>query len=244
MSDAVIPAAFDKRNAPHRNEVETFQNRELRRLRRVRTASIGLNVALVGLLALNAVGVYELLPLVRTVPFFIPVHSNGYTPPPMPVPVDSELPTAMSEAQIEATLWTYVQYRESYDFPGSRYAYDIVSSMSAPDVRNAYQQWANYKNKESPVHLLGKDGTIRIQFVAAKLDQKDHTYTCDFYREVDQDGQPPSRGVWRVTVQYADSFAVPYQQRVTYNPTSLLVTGYSSPKPLGMPTPIKTEMPQ
>lgn len=229
-ADAVLPAAYSPEASRHAKEVTDFTRRELRRVRRVRTGSLALNVVQGGVIVLLAGALYHVTPLVRVVPVFAAVHQDGTT---QFAVTTSQLPKTLNEAQIEAWLWQYLQLRESYDWASSQYAYDVVSSMSAPTVRDAYQKWANAKDKDSPIRLLGKTGSIRVRFISGDLHMDTDTYHVRYERIVDVDDNPPQRAVWDVTIRFSQHYTVPYLERVTYNPTGLTITGYSAPTPEG-----------
>ena len=99
-------------------------------------------------------------------------------------------PPSQRVAAIEASLWQYVRMRESWNAWDAEYSYDVVSAMSAPNVRDAYQAFANSRDPENPAVKFGKSAAVRVDRLRSGFlprhaeDYSRGAYSIDFCRVV------------------------------------------------------------
>ena len=78
----------------------------------------------------------------------------------------SSLPASTRSNAALNTLWRYVELREGYHPSEAQYAWNVVSALSAPDVRREYQEWAAPENPKGPRKLYGERDVVEIEFVS------------------------------------------------------------------------------
>ena len=224
MNDMHLAIPIDRdRLAEHYREVESFQRaraRTARRISRVLAAVAG--VAVLGNLA-QAWTIAAMMPLTRIVPVYLWVRADGTVDSSVAL---SRLPPTQSAAVIDAALWEYVRLREGFSYDTAQYGYDIVSEMSAPSVRSAYQSFFNYPNPASPLVTVGKRGTVNIEHVSsanlgANLQQ------IRYRRSVSVEGQAAINTTWTATIQFATISSMPVALRLR-NPGGIVVTSYQA----------------
>ena len=124
----------------HYKQVESFQRQRAKTAQRIsKVLATVAGIAILGNLA-QAWTIASLVPLTRIVPVYLWVRPDGTVDSSVSM---SRLPATQSQAVIDAELWEYVRLREGYSDDTARYGYDIVSEMSAPDVRGRYQPFLN-----------------------------------------------------------------------------------------------------
>jgi type IV secretion system protein VirB8 len=99
-------------------------------------------------------------PLQRVVPFLVIDRGNGSWDAAASM---SDLSPTQQRALIEGALWQYVRDREGYNYAGAPDAFALVSAMSSPSIRGAYQTWF-LQSKDSPQRTIGQRGQIHITF--------------------------------------------------------------------------------
>lgn len=222
--------------AEYRQEAITFQGERARRYRN--RARFAMTCA-IGFFTLDLVLGYALIctvPLIRAIPVFITLNSDGSFDTKV---MFSSLPNGKRVAAIEATLWQYVRERESYSFHERPYDYDVVSAMSAPAVRTAYQTWANSKDPSNPAVKLMDKGYINVRLIDAGFTQHADDYSSGTYRVVferkivEESVKDPLTQRMIVSVTYALADSVPVTERITFNPVGLIVTEYPELSPDG-----------
>lgn len=151
----------------------------------------------------------------------------------------STLPPDQRVAGIEALLWQYAKLREHYSAPEADNDYAIVSAMSAENVKQQYQKWANPKlNPNAPANKLGKEGSIRVYrnggaFISHSPDYDTGVYQVRFCRVVAPDGQTPTAQRWNVSVSYQLVDTIPLWERLVINHAGVIVTEYPGPETEG-----------
>jgi type IV secretion system protein VirB8 len=219
-----LPAAFDEETR-HRFAVESlnFQQREVRRSRRVSLFAVGWASVATVLLCVNIVTLSYTVPSVHLVPLWIYNHPDGTVDV---VHNQSSLPEAISDADKRAWLWQYVKLRESYVWPDAHDNYDVVSAMSAPDVRDRFQAWYNDKIPDAPgpVKSLGKDGVIQVKLRDSDL--VGDIFTVRYCRYVELPGQRPVVQPMIAKLHFQTLNTVTLLERIQYNPGALIVTSY------------------
>ena len=222
-------------------EAVSFQGDRLRRYRgRARIATI----LATGLFASTVLEAYALIctvPLIRAVPVFVTLNADGSFDTSVTF---SALPPDKRVAAIEATIWQYIRQREEYSYATAQYDYDVVSAMSAPIVRDAYQNWKLSQDPSNPAVKLGKRGWVTVSRVDGAFTQHAADYSSGVYRVVfrrrvtAEDMKRPTEQRMIVSVAYALNDAIPLYQRVSYNPDGVIVTEYPEPTQDGAPVPV------
>ena len=145
------------------------QDRQAREARRIKRGGTLKNVTIAGLLgvvATQALAAVYLFPLVRVVPVIAVPQPDGS----MAVVAHGDaLPVEVRERAIRSTLFQYVRLREGWSTGEGQYAYDVVSRMSAPHVRTAFQEWFNLPVAPSPQAVYGPRATVSIEQINGTL---------------------------------------------------------------------------
>jgi type IV secretion system protein VirB8 len=181
---------------------------------------------------MEAAALYVAMPLKEIVPVFLDVHKDGVVDTSESM---SALPASTQQAAIEAELWSYVRHREHYNFAEAPYDYDVVSGLSAPAVREEYQAAVNPKNPNAPVNKLGQKTTITLRRISGAYLTHSPDYTAGTYQIryaalVHEDGHPDTCQRMSVLFSYRPVTSIPAEERVTYNPAGIVITGYPLPE--------------
>jgi type IV secretion system protein VirB8 len=173
---------------------------------------------------------YYAVPNIRIQPVYFFKQPDGTTDA---VSNEAALPQTMTEAQTRAWLWQYVLLRERYNWADAKDDYDVISAMSAPDVRQHYQEFQNNRipGAPSPAKALGKTGVVRVLFRDSDLNGD--TFAARYCRVVEFDGQRPMITPWIVKLHYQTLDKITLLQRLQYNPGALIVTSYPGPEQQG-----------
>ena len=75
-----------------------------------------------------------------------------------------DLPEMVKNDTTVNVVWNYVQFRESWSKGNAPLAYDVVSAMSSPPVREQWQEYYNADNKLSPQNVYGET-TVQARYV-------------------------------------------------------------------------------
>ena len=204
-------------------EVESFQAQRARSAKR--TASVACVVAGLSLLVNVALAftVASMLPLQRLVPLPMWVRADGTVDV---LPKMSDLPPTQSAAVIRAGIWQYVRDREGYDFADARYRYDVVSMMSAADVRAAYQQWFLPGNNSSPQNAVGRKGQVDVRMINMSF-VRPQVALVRYQRTVLMYGEAPDTTTWTSTVAFERVADLPVSARLS-DPGGIVVTNYQN----------------
>lgn len=242
MSDepSIAVQALSPRGKARAKEVWDFQRAQAR-LSRVVHSGMRKVAIVVSLIALaEAAALFKLVPLVRVVPVFVPVQADGSLAHVISTdPAVTIEGLKSSQAALSALLWQYVRMRESYSWAEANYVWDVVSAMSAVDVREQFQKWYVYTNKTSPQMMYGFKTAVKVSWVEARLD--DDKYSVTFWRQQFDSGNPVSRPqLWTCNLVFSTDYNLPLVQRLTYNPAAVVVTSYpgcfsKGPAPGGLP---------
>lgn len=194
------------------------------RARNARFLSVGLG-AVMGISLLSNVGLSwalaSMLPLTKLVPVYFVVRTDGTIDS---SPALSSLAHTTDQAVIRSELWQYVQRRESYSYDTAEYNYNIVSGMSGPSERTAYQSWFNYPNPASPQTTIGKNGVVTVQLIAVALIAP-NVASIRFQRTVAMTGSDPQVTTWTATESFQQVDAMPEKERLE-DPGGVVVTNY------------------
>ncbi|WFU92137.1 type IV secretion system protein VirB8 (plasmid) [Rhizobium sp. CC1099] len=209
--------------ATHYKKVEAFQTARAKSARRLSKVLVAVAaVAVLGNVA-QAFTIATMVPLIKLVPVYLWVRPDGTVDSEVSV---SRLPATQEQAVVNASLWQYVRLRESYTADTAQYAYDLVSSFSAPAVRQDYQDFFNYPNPESPQVAIGKRGRLEVEHIASN-DITPGVQQIRYKRTLVLEGQTPVASTWTATVRYEKVTNLPGRSRLT-NPGGLLVTSYQT----------------
>ncbi|MDK1390002.1 type IV secretion system protein VirB8 [Sinorhizobium sp. 7-81] len=209
--------------ATHYKEVEAFQTARAKSARRLSKVLVAVAaVAGLGNVA-QAFTIATMVPLIKLVPVYLWIRPDGTVDSEVSV---SRLPATQEQAVVNASLWQYVRLRESYTADTAQYAYDLVSSFSAPAVRQDYQDFFNYPNPDSPQVAIGKRGRLEVEHISSN-DITPGVQQIRYKRTLVLEGQMPVASTWTATVRYEKVTSLPGRSRLT-NPGGLLVTSYQT----------------
>jgi type IV secretion system protein VirB8 len=189
-------------------------------------ASLACNLGLT--YALDAV-----TPTIRLVPMMVNVRADGTA---KADPIMSNMPPDVQDATLRATLWQYVLWREGYSADTAKFRFDIVTSMSDPDVSDAYSDWYKFGNPDSPQTKYGTKGVVVVEQDSADFLSSDPSiYQVNYWRTVIMPGQPKSRSHWTVFVHYRLVDSIPLKDRTTFNPGAVKIKAYPPPNEIDAP---------
>ena len=220
---AMPPALNKDDQARHDRATLAFQERELRRNQWGGRLLWGYAAGMTAVVGLLSVALAGAVPNIRLQPVFLFNQPDGTVDA---VSNASSLPATITEAQERAWLWQYVRLRESYVYPDAHDNYDIVSAMSAPDVRDRFQAWYNDKMPGAlgPTKTMGKNGVIRAVFRDSEVNGD--AFTVRFCRYTSLEGQPPMAQSMIARLRFQRTNTITLLDRVQYNPNALIVTSY------------------
>jgi type IV secretory pathway component VirB8 len=184
----------------------------------------------------EAVTITALLPLEKTVPVFVYLDKFNVQ---QTANTMSDLPADHRIAGIDALLWQYLENREHYAPSEADRSYEIVSAMSATNVKQQYQKWANPKlNPDSMAKKLGPNGYIRVSRLnSAWLSHNDDyttgVYQIHFCRLVVPEGQTATAQRMVASLRYQLVDSIPLWERLTINYAGLIVMEYPGPETEG-----------
>lgn len=209
--------------AEHYKDVQSFQAGRARQARNLSRVAVAVSGVLLLINLAQATAIFFMLPLARIVPVYLWVRPDGT--------IDSEvsmsrLPATHNEAVIDAMIWQYVRYREGYSADTARYAYDFVSELSAPDVRQRYQEYFNYPNPSSPQVVIGRKGTLEVAHISSSVIGT-NIRQIRYQRAYIVNGRQAVATTWTATITYALVDELPARQRLD-NPAGVVITAYQS----------------
>ncbi|AEG07126.1 type IV secretion system protein VirB8 [Sinorhizobium meliloti] len=207
--------------AAHYREVEAFQTSRAKSARRLSKVLVVIATAAVFGNIAQAFTIATMVPLAKLVPVYLWVRPDGTVDSEVSV---SRLPATQEQAVITASLWQYVRLREGYTADTAQYAYDLVSSFSAPSVRQEYQHHFNYPNPTSPQVTIGEGGRLDVEHISSN-DIATGVQQIRFNRTLMMDGQTPVMSTWTATVRYEKVTSLSGESRLS-NPGGLTVTSY------------------
>jgi type IV secretory pathway component VirB8 len=143
------------------DDLKEEKKREVVRAHRKRLFSATSVVILVTAVIAEAVAITTMLPLQKVVPVVVYQRDDGTFTNYVEW---KDLPAQVKNDTTVNVVWQYVQYRESWSRGNAPLAYDVVSALSSPNVRDEFQQWFNADNPTSPQRLYG-DATVQTNYV-------------------------------------------------------------------------------
>lgn len=133
-----------------------------RRWKRIgRFGSVSLVVILATTATVEAIAIIALLPLKEVVPMITYVRDDGTT---VHTAQWDSLPKHVKEETTVNVVWQYVQHRESWSIGNAPLAYDVVSAISSPKVREQWQDYYDPENPLSPQNVYGET-TVQAKYV-------------------------------------------------------------------------------
>jgi type IV secretion system protein VirB8 len=175
------------------------------------------SLAIVG--ALSA-AVTMLLPLKTTVPLFLVVRQDGTVDTGISL---ADLGIDMAQKVIRASIWRYVEERESYSYSEARHRYDLVSLMSGEDVQHDYQQWFIH-SPDAPQQKFGKKGQVSLQEISMSP-IRDGVFLVRFWKITQLYGEKERKVSATATVEYELLSAAP-ASLILDDPAAIRVTRY------------------
>jgi type IV secretion system protein VirB8 len=169
-----------------------------------------------------ATGISAALPLKSVVPFFIAIHDDGTTDTAISL---SDLGPTMTDKIVRASVWRYVEMRESYTYSDARYRYDFVSLISGADVQRNYQQWF-LKSPDSPQKTIGKNGQIWVKEIAM-TQVRDSVVEVRFWRFKQLNGAKEDKISATATVEYQYLGQAAKELVLAGDPAALQIVRYS-----------------
>lgn len=143
------------------DDLKQEKRREDRRKRLKQIFSTAVVVGLVTTVAAEATAIIAMLPLQKVIPVIVYQKDDGTVTNYIEW---NDLPAQVKNDTTVNVVWQYVQYRESWSKGNAPLAYEVVSAMSSPNVRDEFQGWFNADNQNSPQRLYG-DGTVQARYV-------------------------------------------------------------------------------
>ena len=211
------------------------ENARLARRERVkRLTGAGTVLFLLGVCGAQAAAICTMLPLKELVPMVVPVRADGTW---QNVVQWKDLPEQVQNDTVVNTAWSYVVGRESWSESEAQHNWELVSTMSAPKVREAFQAWYKADNKASPAQVFKDGTTVSIRYVAwegicplSGCDGPPPAYRFRFDRIETPPGGLPGKPVrYAATVKLRRNVPLPNDkqwQRWTENPALIQVTEY------------------
>lgn len=188
---------FDSDREQYHKAVGSFQaHRVLDAKRRVRLWFC-VAIAALAMVGILSTAVVFLLPLKKVEPLFLVVREDGTVDTGISL---ADLGADMAQKVIRASVWRYVQERESYSFSVARHRYDLVSMMSGESVQHDYQQWF-LTSPDSPQKKFGKKGQISVREISMSL-VRDGVFLVRFWKLSQLDGEREEKTTAVATVEY------------------------------------------
>jgi type IV secretion system protein VirB8 len=160
------------------------------------------------------------LPLKTTVPLFLLVREDGTVDTGVSL---ADLGLDQTEKVIRASVWRYIEERESYSYSEAKHRYDLVSLMSAPNVQHDYQQWF-LRADDSPQKTLGQKGQLTVQEISMSP-VRDGVFLVRFHKITQIYGTKPIKTTATATVEYQLLHDAP-AAFILDDPAALQVTRY------------------
>jgi type IV secretion system protein VirB8 len=212
-----------ERLAAHFAAVEDWRHEQVRRSKSSERRAWAITYTCLAMVAALVFTVAGLVPLQRLIPILVALRSDGTFDTALAI---SDLPPTQQEAVIRAALWQYVRARESYAKPEDRYRYTLVTIMSAPAVRDAYQHWFwADTNPQSPQNMVKGNGQIDVDLLAMTFIRP--TVAEIRFRRTVLLGGDRRTTTWMADVAFELTDQLAARDRVL-DPGGVIVTQYSS----------------
>ncbi len=193
---SALPILDADREQYHKG-VRSFQShRVIDTQRRLRTW-FWVSIAEFVLVAALAASVIALLPLKTTVPLFLVIREDGTVDTGISL---ADLGVDQAQKVIRASVWRYVEERESYSFSDAKHRYDLISLMSNENVRRDYQSWF-VNSADSPQKVFGKNGQVSVQEISMSP-VRDGVFLVRFWRSSHLYGEKDRKTSATATVEF------------------------------------------
>ncbi len=151
------------------------------------------------------------------------------------------LPAQVRRDSTVNVVWSYVQQRESWNEGNAGWAWQVVSALSSPPLRDQFQAWYRKENPDSPARRYRDGTTVEAQYInwGPVCPMEGCTGDPDAYRiwfkrvETPPGGQPIERGTYAATVRIRRNVPIPQDrvwQRWTFNAPQIQVVDYTGPQ--------------
>jgi type IV secretory pathway component VirB8 len=180
------------------------------------------------------------IPMIRLIPILLWQRPDGIVE--TALTPDSLSSVAMTDRNIQAWLWQYVQHAEGYSWVEAETNHYIVNAMSSVPVRRTYDAWFSGKNPNSYQVVYGKTGVVRVawretpaigfQRARGNIPGK---ITFHFDRQVAIDSMPPQPvETWTASLEYVEDYNknLKVQDITMFNPSQIVVTSYPGGRPM------------
>jgi|SRR5215472_11867059 len=213
---------LDPERAQYHKDVRSFQAHKVDDSNRRRRIWFWIAVTSWLMVGVLATGVAAILPLKTIVPLYVAIHDDGTSDTAVSL---SDLGPNMADKVIRASIWRYVEQRESYTFSDARYRYDLVSLMSGEDVQRTYQQWF-LKSPDSPQKTVGRTGQMWVREIAI-TQVRDGVFEVRFWRFRQLAGAKEEKASATATVEYQFLATTPKELVLAGDPAGLQIIRYS-----------------
>ncbi len=181
----------------YKSSVRSFQaHRVLDMQRRLRTWFL-VAISWIVLAGSLAAAVVLILPLKTTVPLFLVIREDGTVDTGISL---ADLGADQAQKVIRASVWRYVEERESYSFADAKHRYDLISLMSNENVRRDYQSWF-VSSPDSPQKVFGKNGQVSVQEISMSP-VRDGVFLVRFWRYSHLYGEKDRKTSASATVEF------------------------------------------
>ena len=153
---------LDPDREQYHKAVRSFQAQTVINIRRRARSWFWVAIASLAMVGILSAAIAMLLPLKKAVPLFLVVREDGTVDTGVSL---ADLGVNQAQKVIRASIWRYVEERESYSYAEAKHRYDLVSMMSGENVQRDYQQWF-IKNPDAPQQKLGKKGQVSVQEIS------------------------------------------------------------------------------
>lgn len=231
MTDSTLPPISKARQQAYTADVRAFVKERRKAARDSRRLAWGVAGVLLLANVAQAWTQVAMLPLHKVVPLIFVQRADGtfdyYTS-------HHDLPRSERAKSILAAVWAYTSLREKYDYRDAQNNWDRVSAMSAPSVRDAYQNFV-LNDPSSPLKVIGNKGQISVSPIGvpqlirpAELSlYGQNTFLVRFKRTVQVDGDNPVTTTWTATVIEDTVKSLPARAWLN-DPGGIIVYRYSS----------------
>jgi type IV secretion system protein VirB8 len=154
------------------------------------------------------------------VPLFLVIREDGTVDTGISL---GDLGANQAQKVIRASVWRYVEERESYTFSDAKHRYDLISLMSNENVRRDYQSWF-VNSADSPQKVFGKNGQVSVQEISMSP-VRDGVFLVRFWRYSHLYGEKDRKSSATATVEYELLNAAP-ASLVLEDPAALIVVRY------------------
>ncbi|MCW5589108.1 MAG: type IV secretion system protein [Legionellales bacterium] len=115
------------------------------------------------------IALITMMPLTRTQ--LVVVHENASGETWVSAPNQKNAPNNVNE--VKSNIARFVRYFESYNYTDFNFRFRIVQLLANPSVFEQYQHAQTLSNPNSPIRLLGENGSTQVQHINIEFLDKD-----------------------------------------------------------------------